>query len=189
MPTMQDIADAARTLKQTALDFVRKQTIEAEDAKSALATATDIADALVTMLTLMSDNDALKHMEGVNALTNVDQLHAQLMDGYRNFKEMTLQPATQSMTLAEARKFRQDWDKEVTALDRMRKDALVMEYRRELAKHNRVIISGGPMLKEELIGSILELRYPPKRMAEAIHVSVHMTGNGTSSACEWCFPA
>lgn len=57
----------------------------------------------------------------------------------------------------------------------------------EFASQGRTSLTGfARHSRDELVGEILEIRYPHERLNEAIHVMYHQQGG--SSACEWCHP-
>lgn len=90
------------------------------------------------------------------------------------------------MTAEQAREFRAAHDAEVVRLSRMSKQALGIEERRLMRKQGIQRVFGGPVLKDEYISSVLELRgYTTGRLNEATHVLCHQAA-GTWSACEFC---
>lgn len=87
---------------------------------------------------------------------------------------------TSTMTREQAEALRAARDTDARLLSRKPKYELVAIYQSEGG------YGGGTWSKDDLLGSILEMRFPMARQNEAIHVLHHEPGTVGSSACEWC---
>lgn len=87
---------------------------------------------------------------------------------------------TSTMTRGHAEALRTARGAEATLLSRKPKYELVAIYQSEGG------YGGGTWSKQDLLGAILEKRYPLARENEAIHVLHHQPGEIGSTACEWC---
>ena len=92
------------------------------------------------------------------------------------------------MTTQQAENFLARHDADARIFTRMTKtalsDLLAARYRAE----GTILVTGGPVSKDELINALLGRDYPVDKLNEAIHASYHLTGRGGSSACEYCHP-
>lgn len=91
------------------------------------------------------------------------------------------------MNELQARLIREAHDGYVHLLARKPKAELARLYGEELAAHGRTLLFGGPASKDELIGALVEMRYPLVKMNESIHVLYH-TPEIVNEICEWCNP-
>jgi hypothetical protein len=91
---------------------------------------------------------------------------------------------TSDMTKGQAHALRAAHASEARALTRMTRHELAVIERCDLAARDIERIMGGPASKDELIGAILEMRYPAARQNEAVHVLGHDSRGW--SACNFC---
>lgn len=69
-------------------------------------------------------------------------------------------------------------------INRMSVAALRAELAGDMRDRGQVTIAGGPRSKDELIGALCRMHYPPLRRNEAIHVRGH--GETVWPDCEFC---
>lgn len=93
------------------------------------------------------------------------------------------------MTTAQAEDYLYRHDTRARSLTRMTKTKL-LELRRERNDAAGIIRwgQGGAWSKDELVNELLAEEYPTDKLNQAIHAKYHVTGQGGSSACEYCHP-
>ena len=91
------------------------------------------------------------------------------------------------MTAAAADEFLYRHDTRARALTRMTRGILadLLAARDQAAGITRW---GGAWSKDELVNELLNGEYPVDQLNQAIHAKYHVTGQGGSSACEYCHP-
>ena len=91
------------------------------------------------------------------------------------------------MTADQAEDFIYRHDRRARELTRMTKAGL-LGLRRVRDEAAGIIRQGGAQSKDELVSDLLERDYPTSLLNQAIHAKYHVTGQGGSSACEYCHP-
>lgn len=90
----------------------------------------------------------------------------------------------EAMTAVQARQFMDAYNATVRTLDRTSKAKLAEIERRELADRGITRLYG-TMSREDLLKSIVDMRFPSERWQLANHTLYHNTGDNWS-ACQYC---